>query len=392
MLDEPSNDPRFQQLVLLAFSSPAAAAASSDVPLNALDAAATALYLLLLAGEATADRQMMRFQTEKYRRLRAKEPLGAEFGRGFLCSGLWRYSRHPNYFCEVAIWWAYYLFSLAAGWPTRATVPPPAGHVPDMSWTRPVGCRSSTGPSRARHSSLASSCCRTPRSTSPRSSPRESTRAEYQATVSRFFPLPPLPAGERAPMRPVDAVLIGWFCVGLAVTFLVDIEAVLVQRPDLGLDAAHTPLWPPEPCVRAVRWWSAAADPLMHARPVWFRAAIWVEVLVQAPFYAVAIYAFVRQRSWVRVPAIVYATVLLTIMPIVLAEQYFGPHASRRPLLVTAVYGAYVLMPVLLLVRVWSVDVFPSTPLAKRKAAGLAGGEAAAPAARRVRSPARKRA
>ena len=101
----------------------------------------------------------------------------------------------------------------------------------------------------------------------------------------------------------------------------------------------------------------------MHARPVWFRAAIWVEVLVQAPFYAVAIYAFVRQRSWVRVPAIVYATVLLTIMPIVLAEQYFGPHASRRPLLVTAVYGAYVLMPVLLLVRVWSVDVFPSTPL-----------------------------
>ena len=57
--------PRFQQLVILAFSSPAAAAASSDVPLNALDAAATALYLLLLAGEATADRQMMRFQTEK---------------------------------------------------------------------------------------------------------------------------------------------------------------------------------------------------------------------------------------------------------------------------------------------------------------------------------------
>ena len=27
-------------------------------------------------------------------------------------------------------------------------------------------------------------------------------------------------------MRPVDAVLIGWFCVGLAVTFFVDIEAV----------------------------------------------------------------------------------------------------------------------------------------------------------------------
>ena len=34
---------------------------------------------------------------------------------------------------------------------------------------------------------------------------------------------------------------------------------------------------------------------------------------MQAPFYAVAIYAFVRQRSWVRVPAIVYATALKTL-------------------------------------------------------------------------------
>ena len=106
--------PRFQQLVILAFSSPAAAAASSDVPLNALDAAATALYLLLLAGEATADQQMMRFQTEKYRRLRAKEPLGAEFGRGFLCSGLWRYSRHPNYFGEFVLWCGQFILCASA--------------------------------------------------------------------------------------------------------------------------------------------------------------------------------------------------------------------------------------------------------------------------------------
>ena len=106
--------PRFQQLVILAFSSPAAAAASSDVPLNALDAAATALYLLLLAGEATADRQMMRFQTEKYRRLRAKEPLGAEFGRAFLCSGLWRYSRHPNYFGEWLLWTGQFVLCASA--------------------------------------------------------------------------------------------------------------------------------------------------------------------------------------------------------------------------------------------------------------------------------------
>ena len=33
----------------------------------------------------------------------------------FLTSGLFRYSRHPNFFCEQAMWWVYYVFSIAAG-------------------------------------------------------------------------------------------------------------------------------------------------------------------------------------------------------------------------------------------------------------------------------------
>ena len=33
----------------------------------------------------------------------------------FITSGLFRYSRHPNFFCEQAMWWVYYVFSVAAG-------------------------------------------------------------------------------------------------------------------------------------------------------------------------------------------------------------------------------------------------------------------------------------
>ena len=94
----------FQQLVILSFASPAAVALGSSAPLNGLDALATALYLALVGAEALADYQQLRFQTEKYRRLRAREPAG-EYARGFIESGLWAYSRHPNYFCEIALWW-----------------------------------------------------------------------------------------------------------------------------------------------------------------------------------------------------------------------------------------------------------------------------------------------
>jgi steroid 5-alpha reductase family enzyme len=29
--------------------------------------------------------------------------------------GLWRYTRHPNYFGDFCVWWGFYLFALSAG-------------------------------------------------------------------------------------------------------------------------------------------------------------------------------------------------------------------------------------------------------------------------------------
>ena len=105
----------FQHLLVLAFASPAAAAASATArPLGALDALAAALCCACVAGEAVADAQMFAFQTEKYRRRAAGEPAGDAYARGFIETGLWAYSRHPNYFCEVSLWWAFYLFAVAA--------------------------------------------------------------------------------------------------------------------------------------------------------------------------------------------------------------------------------------------------------------------------------------
>lgn len=65
-----------------------------------------ALWLVALAGEAIADAQLAAFKRDPSR-------------RGQVCAvGLWRYSRHPNYFFEWLIWVAFFVFALASpfGW------------------------------------------------------------------------------------------------------------------------------------------------------------------------------------------------------------------------------------------------------------------------------------
>ena len=66
--------------------------------------------MLLLVGEAVADQQMWNFQQDKKRRLAA----GEDVDRPFITTGLFRYCRHPNFVCEMGMWWVFYLFAVAA--------------------------------------------------------------------------------------------------------------------------------------------------------------------------------------------------------------------------------------------------------------------------------------
>lgn len=62
--------------------------------------AGTAIWLAGLAIEAVADAQKSTFK--------ARQPEG----KGFITTGLWRYSRHPNYFGEMLVWWGLFVFSV----------------------------------------------------------------------------------------------------------------------------------------------------------------------------------------------------------------------------------------------------------------------------------------
>lgn len=82
---------------------PAVAAAASPAPLGWLDLAAVAVWAIGMAFEVVGDWQLMRFQRQRSSR------------DAVLDTGLWRYTRHPNYFGEALLWWGVFLFALAAG-------------------------------------------------------------------------------------------------------------------------------------------------------------------------------------------------------------------------------------------------------------------------------------
>ena len=75
-----------------------------------LEIAFIGLFLFFLLIEGVADNQQWRFQQEKKKLKETNEiEFFEEYKSGFIQSGLFQYSRHPNFFSEIMIWWCFYL-------------------------------------------------------------------------------------------------------------------------------------------------------------------------------------------------------------------------------------------------------------------------------------------
>jgi steroid 5-alpha reductase family enzyme len=94
-----------QGLLLWIISAPLLAAQVSATParLTVLDFVAILVWAIGFFFEAVGDWQMARFKADPANKGKVMD------------RGLWRYTRHPNYFGEATMWWAYYLVALAGG-------------------------------------------------------------------------------------------------------------------------------------------------------------------------------------------------------------------------------------------------------------------------------------
>lgn len=92
-----------QALLAWIVSLPLLPAVASARPLGWLDALGAIVMLAGLAVETMGDAQLATFKAQPANRGRV------------MADGLWRYTRHPNYFGEFCVWWGFFIIALAAG-------------------------------------------------------------------------------------------------------------------------------------------------------------------------------------------------------------------------------------------------------------------------------------
>ena len=148
--------------------------------------------------------------------------------------------------------------------------------------------------------------------------------------------------------RPIDFLFVAFFVVNLGfITYIVDFEQLVIADPS----RFEYPLWPPAPFVDLVHWYGRTFDPVLLQRPAWWKATIWIDALLFGPYYAVALYAFVRGRDWIRVPSVIWASVMLTNVTIILSEEAFGQYATPQLPMVLLANLTWLAMPLFMIAR-----------------------------------------
>ncbi|NXU47740.1 SGMR2 protein, partial [Turnix velox] len=157
-----------------------------------------------------------------------------------------------------------------------------------------------------------------------------------------------------------------YFLSHIPVTLLIDLQPLLPSG-----------LHPPALRDLLESYVASFKDPFMLQPPEWFKAFMFCEALLQLPFFPIAAYAFFKGGcKWIRTPAIIYATHVVTSLCPILAHILFhdfstleppGPGTLRERLLLVSVYSPYLLIPLLLLLTMLCHPHYKHPDKRKRK-------------------------
>lgn len=191
--------------------------------------------------------------------------------------------------------------------------------------------------------------------------------------------------------RRLDIAFLVFFLINLPfIVYFVDFEQIAIPDYQAFLANKIYPPWPPAWAVNMVHWWGEKFDPLLLARPPFWKVTIWVDALYFGPFYAFAIYAYARGREWIRIPSIIYGSFLIVIICCIMSEEYWGQWPTKNLFVMTMANLPWAVFPVLILLRNLRPHPFtrPVSPLAAAPATPAPAASAPAASAPGGGSPA----
>lgn len=103
----------------------------------------------------------------------------------------------------------------------------------------------------------------------------------------------------------------------------------------------------------ASRW-----DPIFLAPPLPMKIICAFDMLFYGPFYLLAIWAFVKRREWIRIPAIVYITAIATTTLEYFVWEIVGERGRADMLMVVVFNVPYLIVPAALAWRVRKTPLF----------------------------------
>jgi hypothetical protein len=110
----------------------------------------------------------------------------------------------------------------------------------------------------------------------------------------------------------------------------------------------------PNPLMQANYDYAKGCDPLFLHPPFWMRIVTGLSAFVYGPFYLVLVWAFIKGKNWIQVPAIIYGTMISVITGIlVFGVEFFGEPEWQCQNLgkFLPLNLPYVIIPILLIIR-----------------------------------------
>jgi hypothetical protein len=155
----------------------------------------------------------------------------------------------------------------------------------------------------------------------------------------------PAPANLAPRQRKVDI----FFAVVFAAFTITSIISDLL--PTVGVDFSH----PSDNFfVQSNYWYAHDADVLFMHPPDWMRIVTGLSAFVYMPFYVVLVFALLTGKNWIQLPAVIYATMIVTLTGVVVfGVEFFGEPSMRtgNPVKFLLFNLPYVLVPLVLLIR-----------------------------------------